>query len=970
MAEETTKGLIAKKLSNIIDYPSVQDIELNKIIYFKEDSYKDNANYNWLEQRFAKASKNQKGIDRGTPDYIIVKSDSNLIIVIECKKDMKKHSRFDNIDEYIIEGYGTPDNTQSYAIDGALWYAEFLKDSYDVIVVAVSGVSESNSKVTTFVYPKHGNKTDIKIIENGTLLNSLMSISQYEKDIDNILDRNHVTEEEVKKELRSYTLTCANFLRANSIEDNSKAGFVSAIILGLTNKESRLYKDVKAAYDKKENTKAKVMDSDPIGKEAVKLLEDALYGNDYVPGIFDVDHIPEGKRKSLRKFYNILLSKDELIKFPKAKNKKTFVDGETVLSACIFSLYEHVVLITEKYHGIDVMGEFYTTFLRFTKGNAKEKGIVLTPNHITNLFCDIAEFYSGKKFDEHTKILDICTGTGGFLISALDRIKSNIEAQYITPQEKMEKYSIAQKDSLIGVEREASMYSLAYANMRFHGDGKSNLFNCSSLMFDSFLSIDESGYVDVGKGTLPLAEALKAYGPIDVGMINPPYSLKDDDKKKKREYPIINEIKDIEENIKKAKKNKDNDKVNNLTQELALKQKELKKDRLDEVVFQNGQSELDFIASMLHYLKEEGIGIAIVPMSCAGNAGKSLRTEILKHHTLLAVMTMPSQLFFDSHVGTATCIMVFKAHVPHDENRSVFFGRWIDDGFTVILHNGRKRTSAYDSIHQEWMDEIDGNANQNKKIWINKKIKITDEALPEAYVDIDYNMLKQSLFEITLKRFALAKYYETRLLETYLNENFDETVFMLDNFNDFYNQYGGVFDSNQATPILDINSWIELPLNKIFKIEDTKGTKTNDMLCGEEIPYMAASKIHNGIKDFYSKDGNEQYISNGNCLVFVSLGDGAAGWTNYIDEDFIGMKGKTKCGYSNNLNVYNGLFIATILSLNKEYYSHGRSWTGDSFEKTKILLPCIKSDKDFVPDWKWMENYIKTLPYSAHLISN
>ena len=54
------------------------------------------------------------------------------------------------------------------------------------------------------------------------------------------------------------------------------------------------------------------------------------------------------------------------------------------------------------------MGEFYTTFLRFTKGNAKEKGIVLTPKHITELFCDIAEYYSDKKFDEHTRIIDIC----------------------------------------------------------------------------------------------------------------------------------------------------------------------------------------------------------------------------------------------------------------------------------------------------------------------------------------------------------------------------------------------------------------------------------------------------------------------------------------------------------------------------------------------------------------------------------
>ena len=119
-----------------------------------------------------------------------------------------------------------------------------------------------------------------------------------------------------------------------------------------------------------------------------------------------------------------------------------------------------------------------------------------------------------------------------------------------------------------------------------------------------------------------------------------------------------------------------------------------------EISIQKGQSELDFIASMLYYLKKGGIGIAIVPMSCAGNSGKALRKDILKYHTLLAVVTMPPQLFFDSHVGTSTCIMVFKAHEPHNTKMPVFFGRWIDDGFKVIPHNGRKETSEWGKIRK------------------------------------------------------------------------------------------------------------------------------------------------------------------------------------------------------------------------------------------------------------------------------
>ena len=142
-----------------------------------------------------------------------------------------------------------------------------------------------------------------------------------------------------------------NFLRSNGIEDNSKAGFVSAIVLGLTNKDSRLYRETKFAIDRKRESKSKKMFDDPIGKEAVRMLKTSLYGDgkdeyedDYINGVWDIDQVPKGKRKSLIKFYDVLLSKDELTKAPKGQNNY-FNDGETVLSCCVYSLYENVIEI-------------------------------------------------------------------------------------------------------------------------------------------------------------------------------------------------------------------------------------------------------------------------------------------------------------------------------------------------------------------------------------------------------------------------------------------------------------------------------------------------------------------------------------------------------------------------------------------------------------------------------------------------
>ena len=154
-----------------------------------------------------------------------------------------------------------------------------MSDKYDVIAIAVSGQTLMENRITSFVWPKNGDVLDIELLADGLLQNEMQSINKYEKDIEIVLERFAATEAEVKKELRRYTLSCAKFLRANGIEDNSKAGFVSAIILGLTNHESKLYQDTKSAIESKKGTKSKRMLSDPIGKNSVKMLKAALYGD-------------------------------------------------------------------------------------------------------------------------------------------------------------------------------------------------------------------------------------------------------------------------------------------------------------------------------------------------------------------------------------------------------------------------------------------------------------------------------------------------------------------------------------------------------------------------------------------------------------------------------------------------------------------------------------------------------------------
>lgn len=62
------------------------------------------------------------------------------------------------------------------------------------------------------------------------------------------------------------------------------------------------------------------------------------------------------------------------------------------------------------------------------------------------------------------------------------------------------------------------------------------------------------------------------------------------------------------------------------------------------------------------------------------------------------------------------------------------------------------------------------------------------------------------------------------------------------------------------------------------------------------------------------------------------------------------------------LNKYNGLFLITILNHGlKEKFSYGRALILSKVKELEIILPITKESE---PDWIYMEEYIKTLPYS------
>jgi len=562
------------------------------------------------------ASKTGKG-GVGAPEFIISTSETpDFIILFECKADTSKHES-PNLDKPV-----------DFAVDGALHYAKAISKSYNVIAVAVSGQTKASLKISNFIFPKGATNHKELVNKAGTKIQSIVSFEDY-------IEHGTFDPDVARKrhdDLMEFSRELHNFMRDHAkLTESEKPLLVSGTLIALKNKAFAKSYD---AYKPEE-----------LQREWMRVIKEE----------FKKAEIPNSKEYSMTQPYSSIAVHPNL-----GKAQKKFPKG--VLFELIKMLNEKVWPFISVYHDFDVVGQFYGEFLKYTGGDKKALGIVLTPRHTTELFSLIANV------QKDSKVLDICAGTGGFLISAMHQMFKKAETK-----EDKEKIK---KEGLIGVENQPQMYALAASNMILRGDGKANLHQGSCF--------DEAITKEVKKHKCT------------VGVLNPPYSQSDED-----------------------------------------------------------LHELVFVKHMLDCLDKNGIGIAIVPMSCAISPHPK-REELLKFHTLDAVMSMPTDLFYP--VGTVPCIMVFKAHIPHEiSNKKTWFGYWKDDGFIKTKHKGRiDQYNKWEAIRDHWVETY-RNREDIPGECIKQYVTAQDEWCAEAYMETDYSQLTKDIFEETVKNYMLFK---------------------------------------------------------------------------------------------------------------------------------------------------------------------------------------------------------------------
>lgn len=572
----------------------------------------------------SKASKNAKG-NAGYPEFIISNGkDTAFIIVFECKPDVKKHESVSR------------NKPVEYAVDGVIHYAKHLSKHYTVLAVAVSGATDSALKVSNFLIPVGSAEVKELVNESGFPVKDIISYDDYYRlasfDPD-VAKKRHSDLLAFSKELHELIWTKAK------ISEEEKPLLVSGTLIALMN-----------------TTFIKTFGALPADE-----LQDAWLSA--IKKELDKADIPKGKKDTMLQPYSTIAVHPNLGE-PDSKTAKEYPDG--VFKEIIVRICENVWPYINVYHDFDVVGQFYGEFLKYTGGDKKALGIVLTPRHVAELFSLITNV------GPDSKVLDICAGTGGFLISAMQHMLKKA----VTEEERTD----IKKNRLIGIENSPKMFALAASNMILRGDGKANLHQASCF--------DEA-----------VIKSIKRLKP-NVGMLNPPYAQSKSDAE---------------------------------------------------------LHELYFVKQMLDCLEPGAMGVAIVPMSCA-IAPNPVRSELMKQHTLDAVMSMPQELFYP--VGTVTCVMVWIAGKPHAKSgRKTWFGYWRDDGFVKTKHKGRiDQNDVWPAIRDRWVDMY-----RNREVHagesVMQAVTADDEWCAEAYMETDYSVLTQSDFEKVVQSYALFKLF-------------------------------------------------------------------------------------------------------------------------------------------------------------------------------------------------------------------
>ena len=157
---------------------------------------------------------------------------------------------------------------------------------------------------------------------------------------------------------------------------------------------------------------------------------------------------------------------------------------------------------------------------------------------------------------------------------------------------------------------------------------------------------------------------------------------------------------------------------------------------------------------------------------------------------------------------------------------------------------------------------------------------------------------------------------------------------------------------------LNTQDWKWFNYTDLFRISGSKTTPLEELeTYGKgKYPYVTTQAVNNGVEGYYN-----YCTEKGGVLTVDSA---VLGYCSYQENDFSASDHVEVLTPLFEMNRYIAIFLVTLINKEQYRYSYGRKCSQIKLRNSKIKLPVTAEGK---PDWQFMEDYIKSLPFSKNI---
>lgn len=215
-------------------------------------------------------------------------------------------------------------------------------------------------------------------------------------------------------------------------------------------------------------------------------------------------------------------------------------------------------------------------------------------------------------------------------------------------------------------------------------------------------------------------------------------------------------------------------------------------------------------------------------------------------------------------------------------------------------------------------------------------------------------VIKQQQYKYSYGRAVYSKVVENMVIKLPTDPNGEPDWLFMENYIKLLH-YKPLTTKNKPgqAPDLNVKNWKKFALIDLFN--EVKIAKSADISNLEDgnIPFVGRTDIDNGIQGFVSPVA----ATKGHCITISMVGTNVA---LYQENDFQASQNIAvlrKSDITKNM----ALFICSVINFEMQLkYSYGRTVGKTNIKSMTLNLPADLQGK---PDWLFMENYIKSLPY-------